>query len=427
MSEENNERKNAQETPEDTEPDYLRDDEKKPFWKAGLASLSALFAGKNKKTAYVALILLVGIFAMLGAINIFVNPGGETVVERQPEIVASKPAREHVTVSPEPAPKPLASEPLKKLEEETRPAAPVTGSHEANEPLQYKTEPPVAAEAPRPPVATAEKILPAPVPPAKPPVEHIPGEHIEGVAFANAIIKCLDDELNQTTFGWRPNSLLFGKLRLTDNVNNRQLGVLETVRAVTVVLKEKISRYGDADAFNPNLENALNYFMNSAYAFWFPSADEQFNKGLSEMRKYVSDVQTGKANFYPRSDNFEALIEACKELVGNCHHNLVKRQEADGSSVSTWDVDNYFYYSQGVSLAMSRILEAALTDFKEELVLVKGTALLEEVVAHFKQAAALDPWIVLDGPLDGLRANHRANMAVPVGGALFKLNNLLRY
>ena len=252
-------------------------------------------------------------------------------------------------------------------------------------------------------------------------------EPVEGELFVTALIKVLDDEINKTTFGWRPNSLLFGKFHLTDNVNNRQLGVLETVRTVSWVLKEKISRYGDADAFNPYLENAVNYFMNSAFQFWFPSADSQFRQGLKELGKYLEYLKSGQAHFYPRSDNFEAVIEACKELVGNCHHNLVKKRESNGKKVSMWKTDDYFYYAKGVALAMSQILAASVVDFEEELELVRGTQLLKEVVANLYEASQLDPFIVLNGSLDGLRANHRANMAVPMGEALFKLSNLLKY
>ena len=123
----------------------------------------------------------------------------------------------------------------------------------------------------------------------------------------------------------------------------------------------------------------------------------------------------------------KASCGPCKELVGNCHHNLVKKKESNGKKVSMWKTDDYFYYAKGVALAMSQILAAAVVDFEEELELVRGTQLLQEVVANLYEASQLDPFIVLNGRLDGLRANHRANMAVPVGEALFKLSNLLKY
>ena len=254
-----------------------------------------------------------------------------------------------------------------------------------------------------------------------------PKPEVEGARFTRTLIHSLDYELEERRFGWRPNSVLFGKLHITDNINNLQLGVLETVRVVGLVLKEKISRFGDSDAFDPRIEHALNLLMISAKQFWFPAADEQYRDALKQLSQYQRDLEKGVVHFYPRSDNFEALILSCKDLLGNCHHNLVKQVETDGSRVSTFDADDYFYYAQGVALAMSQILEATLHDFKEELELIKGTHLLSEVVTSLSVASVLDPWIVLNGDLNGFLANHRANMAVPMGEALFKLNSILRY
>jgi hypothetical protein len=248
---------------------------------------------------------------------------------------------------------------------------------------------------------------------------------VEGVRFTKAFIGVLDYELRER--GWRPNSIISGKLHLTDNVRNYQLGVLETVRQVGLIFKEKISRYGDSDKFDHRLEDALNFFMMKADQFWFPAADDQYRQGIEELGSYLEDLQAGLVRFYARSDNFEALILACKELLGNCHYNLVKEKERDGSTVSFFSVDNYFYYSKGVAKAMGEILETTLYDFKEELSLIKGTALMREVVADLKYASELDPWIILDGDLDGIIANHRANMAVPLGQALFKLSNMLKF
>jgi len=250
---------------------------------------------------------------------------------------------------------------------------------------------------------------------------------VEGVRFMRALIHSMEYELEERRFGWRPNSFLFGKMRLTDNINNLQLGVLETVRVVGLVLKEKISRFGDSDAFDLRIEHALNLLMISAKQFWFPAADDQYRDALKQLEQYLKDLEKEIVHFYPRSDNFEALIFSCKELLGNCHYNLVKQVEVDGSPVSTFSSDNYFYYAKGVALAMSQILEATLHDFKEEVALIKGTKLLSQVVTALNVGAVMDPWIVLNGDLNGFLANHRANMAVPMGEALFKLNNILRY
>ncbi len=390
------------------------EEQRQSFLKSPSAFFGSLFKGEKKKVTYRALILAGIIFAILVGINIFVSPRTRPLPASglkppYPQLEATKPEKVR------PSPSTIPSEELKTAtNQESGPAPAVrprvepenrngTGSGKQTTPFTEIGQP------------------------SSPPVTTAAGTEVEGVKFTLALIKTLDYELNKATFGWRPNSLLFGKLGLTDDANNRQLGVLETVRIVSVVLKDKISRYGDADSFNPRLENAVNLFMNSAFQFWFPSADSQFNQGLDELRKYMADLRAGKARFYPRSDNFALLIQACKELLGNCYHNLVKKTEADGSTVSMWTVDDYFYYAQGVARAMSVILESCLTEFSGELDQIKGANLLREVVGHLTEAGQLSPLLVLDGKLDGFRANHRANLAVPVGEAHFKLSNMLKY
>ncbi len=51
---------------------------------------------------------------------------------------------------------------------------------------------------------------------------------IPGVTFVDTLIELMDHELHGRILGWRPNGILI--CRLTDNVNNYQLGVLEAVR-----------------------------------------------------------------------------------------------------------------------------------------------------------------------------------------------------
>ena len=51
----------------------------------------------------------------------------------------------------------------------------------------------------------------------------------------------MDDQVNKSFFGWRPNTIIFGKFGLTDNVNNIQLGVLEVARRTVIVLNENMT------------------------------------------------------------------------------------------------------------------------------------------------------------------------------------------
>ena len=112
------------------------------------------------------------------------------------------------------------------------------------------------------------------------------------------MIQLLDHELHGRTLGWRPNDLVFG--RFTDNMNNFQLGVLETLRFMMLRLKDSLTRMGDADAYDRDLEQALNLLMNRATLFMFPSAETSYQEALGHLQAFVQKLKTGQRNFYYR-------------------------------------------------------------------------------------------------------------------------------
>jgi hypothetical protein len=168
----------------------------------------------------------------------------------------------------------------------------------------------------------------------------------KGVAFVEAAIQPLSYELEERWWGWRPNDII----DLTDNVNNFQMGVLEVTRRTAVALAERISRTGTTDAFDKNLEQAMNWFMIKASSYWFPSAESKYHEGLEELQAYLEKLRAGNATFYTRTDNLIPLLASFEDLLGSCDENLVKETYEDGTPLSMFDVDNYFFYTQGVAV-----------------------------------------------------------------------------
>ena len=244
----------------------------------------------------------------------------------------------------------------------------------------------------------------------------------KGVAFVEATIKPMQYELEERWWGWRPNDLI----DITDNVNNFQLGVLEVTRRTTIALGERISRHGSTDAFDENLENAMNWFMVKATSYWFPSAESKYRDGLEELQIYLEKLKAGEATFYTRTDNLIPLLASFEDLLGSCDENLVKQFNEDGSPVSFFAVDNYFYYTQGVASAMVSILEAVHHDFLLTLESRNGTELLHHAIESCHWAGQLDPWMILNRDLDSIFANHRANMAAPISHARFYIGQLIK-
>lgn len=244
----------------------------------------------------------------------------------------------------------------------------------------------------------------------------------KGVPFVEATIKPLEYELNERFWGWRPNDIL----DFTDNINSFQLGVLEVTRRTVVSLTERISRTGSTAAFDGNLENAMNWFMVKSNRYWFPSPESKYKAGLDELRSYKERLEKGEANFHTRTDNLIPLLMAYEDLLGSCEENLVKTEEDDGTPVSFFQADNYFYYAQGVASAMGTILEAVHRDFSITVESRRGAEVLHHAIVSCHHAAEIHPWMITNSSLSGVLANHRANLAAPMSHARFYINVLIK-
>jgi hypothetical protein len=260
---------------------------------------------------------------------------------------------------------------------------------------------------------------PAPLAPGAPTREPVKGE-----AFTGALIKIMDDQVNRTWLGWRPNSIPFGKLGLTDNVNNIQLGVLEVARRTVVVLNEHLTRFATTEAYNPQVNEAMNFFMVSPEKYWFPSASGKYREAMADLKQYSQDLGRGRSRFYTRVDNLIALMANYKDILGSSFNNLIKDTEADGRPVSWWVVDDYFYFSKGLALGLAQMLEAVKEDFHQELQKKNSHKLLEDAIHALHAAAHLSPWLVTNGAKDGFIANHRANMGTYIGEAEHVISTL---
>jgi len=249
-----------------------------------------------------------------------------------------------------------------------------------------------------------------------------PSFPVVGMAFVDAVIQPLDHELNQRFYGWRPNDIL----NVTDNVNNFQLGVLEVTRRTAVILAERISRTGSTASFDRNLQNGMNWFMIKADRYWLPSAESKYKASLKEFRTYFHKLERGGASFYTRTDNLIPLLMAYQDLLGSCDENLVKSQEEDGSAVSFFKGDDYFFYAQGVASAMATILEGIAKDFSVMVERRGGMEVLHHAIASCHHAMEIDPWVILNSDLSSVFANHRLNMAAPISHARFYIGVLIK-
>ncbi|MCU0572072.1 MAG: DUF2333 family protein [Syntrophobacteraceae bacterium] len=221
------------------------------------------------------------------------------------------------------------------------------------------------------------------------------------------MIKLMDYELNGRFLGWRPNDIIVG--RFTDNVNHYQLGVLEAIRFTTLRLKDSLTRMGDADTYDPDLELAVNLLMNRATLFWFPSAETSYNEAIQHLKAFVEKLKGGKRTFYYRVDSLKLLLASYKDLLGNVNRSLIV------SPVSMFKTDDYFYYAKGIAHVYYEILKVVRVGYEKQLAsTMNGLEMMDEILHELHRVEETNPWLILDSDLDGFFANHRANLNAPL-------------
>jgi len=255
--------------------------------------------------------------------------------------------------------------------------------------------------------------------PVAPPEKDLP--KVKGYAFVNSVIKPLDYELNERFWGWRPNDII----NFTDNINNIQRGILEVIRRTAMVLAHRLSRTGSNDTLDENLENAMNWLMIKADQYWFPSPESKYNLAIDELRRYLDRLERGRARFFVRTDNLIPLFSNYEDLLGGCDQSLTIKEDDDGP-INSAKADNYFYYAQGVAIAMGSIFRGVRKDFFVTLESVQGTQILDEAIEACDVAASINPWLVTEGSLSSIFANHRANMDQPINRIRFYMNVLIK-
>jgi hypothetical protein len=348
-----------------------------------------------------AVLVLWGITRLTDALNL---TGGHTSPDARPakESAAAETPREPAGQAPAAQKEKEAAE----GRQQPKPAENSKASEPARSPAEAAEGPSHGEESRHPPSAEASRDY-----------------QTTGVRFVDALIKPLYYEINERFWGWRPNDIL----NFTDNVNEMQLGTLEVTRRTTVALTEKISRPGSASALNPHLENAMNGFMIKADSYWMPSAESKYNEAINELKKYRKQLIQGEASFYTRSDSLIPLLQSLEELLGSCDENLVKQKEDNGEPVSTFRADNYFYYAKGTAHAMTIILEAADKEFATLLEVRNARDIMHHAIASAHHASRIKPWImVTEASLNGILANHRANMAAHISHARYYLGVLVK-
>jgi len=240
---------------------------------------------------------------------------------------------------------------------------------------------------------------------------------------------------------WLPNDI-FWPTALLDNMPNFQLGALEVVRYNVRVLRDNLSRMRTTDRLDPSAEAAFTNLSNDPFKWWFPSAESKWTLALQHLETYNQNLTSGKSHFYPRADNLVELLNQYLSLMGGANTRLInaprdlkaalsiedqKEKTAPAPTVDIdipwYQIDDNFYYAQGVAYALYESFRAIRVDFYEVLT-DKNSVTLVDKILEILGRCYFEPLIVFNGNPDSIFANHSLNLSSIFNDARQKMNSL---
>ena len=247
--------------------------------------------------------------------------------------------------------------------------------------------------------------------------------------------------IKQMMDNWIPNDIFWPTVFL-DNKPNFQLGQLEVVRYNTRVLRDNLTRMRTTDKIDPFAEKAFTSLSNDPYKFWFPSAESKWKESHESLKMYYDNLISGKSTFYPRADNLVQLLDQYLSLMGGVNTKLIsaagrlktgtlkdrdtqtatEQGEAD-LEIAWHEIDDNFYYAQGVAYALHLSFKAIRSDFYAVIQDKNSLGMFDKIIESLGRCN-FEPLIVFNGDPDSIFANHSLNLSGVFNDARQKINSL---
>jgi len=262
---------------------------------------------------------------------------------------------------------------------------------------------------------------------------------VRGAAF----IKTNQVLLEQMYGNWLPNDLFWPTV-LLDNMPHFQMGQLEVVRYNIRVLRDNLSRMRTTDKLDLSAEGAFTSLANDPYKWWFPSAESKWKKAYKNLGDFYQNLSTGESHFYPRADNLVELLNQYASLMGGVNTRLINaprdmdrvltvdNETGDSDKASKmididipwYQIDDNFYYSQGVAYALYESFTAIRIDFIDVLKDKNSVKLLDKILENLRRCY-FEPLIVFNGDPGSIFANHSLNLSGMFNDARQKVESLI--
>ncbi|HEX9449478.1 MAG TPA: DUF2333 family protein [Dongiaceae bacterium] len=218
--------------------------------------------------------------------------------------------------------------------------------------------------------------------------------------------------------GWISNDPFFLPGYMLDNMPNFQQGMLQAMRRFTLELQDQIGRSRASSSIDPDLQKAVGYLNYSPFVwFWNPavslapaaSSEAQYRAAIRSLQTYNDRLAQGKATFEPRADNLMMTLDGIGKDLGDASSDIDKQIDENSGNWLDFTADDVFYRTKGLAYAYGIMLRDLGIDYKQVIQEKGATAIWQRMVGSLMEAAALRPWVVVNGRPDAqLQPNHLA-------------------
>lgn len=225
----------------------------------------------------------------------------------------------------------------------------------------------------------------------------------------------IDREVNRNP--WLANDPAVLPGHYLDNAPNFQTGIIAALGRFAVELNDEIARVRGSSAPDPDIGAAagrLQYPSDVWFLEWSsapvqPSSESQYRRAVEDLRRYNERLAAGAAVFDRRADNLLATLDRIAADLGAMSAGVADKVDRDSARWLDFTADDVFYANKGRLYAYFLVMRELERDFAD-LIRQRGLeATWAQMLASLRAAAALHPWVVLNGGLDSLaEPNHLA-------------------
>ncbi len=224
------------------------------------------------------------------------------------------------------------------------------------------------------------------------------------VALAAALI-----EREVDTHRWVASDPFFLPGAALDNMPNFQQGIVAALARFAVEMTDQIGRSRGSSQADPDLEKAagLLKYPGTVWLFdlstsWVPTASSgtQYRAARRALLAYNERLSLGRATFERRADNLLAALERIVADIGSASAVLDQHLEERAGAPIDFRADDIFYNTKGRLYAYALLLRELGQDFQPILAEREVQAVWRQMADSMAAAAALQPWVVLNGAPD---------------------------